>query len=178
MKPWKILKSQEILKTPFFKIVREECQRAQKVSEYYVIEKKHVVFCTCFTKKAELILIKQYRHPVRATDIEIPAGYVEEGEEIALAAKRELLEETGYESDEFIKIGETFTSAGSQNNYIHFFVGFNAEKTSTQNLDDLEEIEVFLSSVEEAEKFAAEGKMKDTGSVLALFLLKEYLKSN
>ena len=65
-----------------------------------------------------------------------------------------------------------------QNNYIHFFVGFNAEKTSTQNLDDLEEIEVFLSSVEEAEKFAAEGKMKDTGSVLALFLLKEYLKSN
>lgn len=176
---WKILKSRSIIKNSFFEVKEDKCKKSDGVvvKRYFTVNRPDAVVIAAFTPKKEIILIHQYRHPVKSTDYELPAGYLEPRDKnIKKAAERELLEETGYKAFKIKKIGETYASAGLMNNKVHFFMAENAVKIQELKLDENEEIEVKITPWKKALKLLKQQKIKDIGSVTGILLAEKFKK--
>lgn len=106
-----------------------------------------VVAVAPVTPDNRLVLTEQYRRPVDARVIDLPAGLAgdvagAEDEPLLVAARRELMEETGYESDRWELLTEGPTSPGMTNEMITFFLARNAQRTGSGGGDGSEDIEV------------------------------------
>ncbi len=108
-----------------------------------------IAVIVALTPKKELILVEQYRKPVKNKVIEFPAGLVgdvlgQEHESIALAAGRELYEETGYEAENLVTLTEGPPSSGLSTEIVTFFGALDAIKTGDGGGDGTESIIVHL----------------------------------
>ena len=112
----------------------------------------------------------------KTVDVGLPAGYIEDNEEAIDAAKRELLEETGYTSDEFISLGSFYQDQGCSEAYNHYYVALNCKKVSDQNLDDGEFIKYILVDSNEVNELIEEGYIGGLNSIYAIEKGKNYLK--
>ena len=144
IKKWKILESKEIYSSHFITLKEEKLERpdGKIVTSYYAIERPDVVYVIALTKNIEIVLVYQYKNGIKDLVLELPAGFVDKGESPKEAAKRELLEETGYSGKDFTKIGGFNSGAGLSRNTNYFYVVKDVEKISEQNLDENEEIDV------------------------------------
>jgi len=70
----------------------------------------------------EVIFLKQYRSSIDRWIFELPAGRVDEGEDREAAAKRELIEETGYEPSKLEYVGSFYVSPGYSDEYMHLYI--------------------------------------------------------
>lgn len=84
-----------------------------------------------FITQDEIILLHQYRHPVKETLYEIPAGTLDKGETFFACAKRELEEETGYWAGALELLMVLYPSPGILNETMHLFKATNLVKTQT-----------------------------------------------
>ena len=146
IKKWKILESKEIYSSHFITLKEERLERpdGRIVTPYYAIERPSVVYVIALTKDLEIVLVYQYKNGIKDLVLELPAGFIDKGESPREAAKRELLEETGYSGKDFTKIGGFNSGAGLSRNTNYFYIVKEVEKTSEQSLDENEEIEVKL----------------------------------
>jgi 8-oxo-dGTP pyrophosphatase MutT (NUDIX family) len=95
------------------------------------------------TPSGNLVLIRQFRHGTASLVWEIPGGMMDADDESpAHAARRELLEETGYEPEEMVFLGVVDPNPAIQNNRCHTFLARNARPLGSQKLDGSEDIEV------------------------------------
>jgi ADP-ribose pyrophosphatase len=110
------------------------------VLEYFVLELAEWVNVVPVTSARELLMVRQYRHATRGVTLEIPAGSVKENEVLADAARRELLEETGYAAENLIHLGTWECNPALQTNRLHTFLGVDVEKVAepAAELDGLE----------------------------------------
>jgi len=119
--------------------------------------------------KNKIVLIKQFRFPIKKEIWEIPAGKLNKGEKPEIGAKRELKEETGYVAKELKKIGEFYLSPGYSTEYMYLFLAKGLKK-GKQILDKGEKIEeVKIFSRKEILKMIKAGKILDAKTILALF---------
>ena len=123
----------------------------------------------------KFIFEKQYRYALGEEIIEMPAGKLEEGEIPLEAAKRELLEETGYRPLEMVHLGDSYPTPGYSSEVIHLYYCPKAVKEE-RHLDKDEDIELIYLTLEEIEQMIAEGKIKDSKTVAAIFLYKTKAK--
>lgn len=129
------------------------------------------------TKKGNTILVIQSRVCTEETvGIEFPAGYVEDNEESIDAARRELVEETGYVPSEMRMIASYYQDQGCMSSINHCFIALGCEKKQIQNLDRDEFIKYFECSYEEAIELMEMGYIKDANSLIALEKSKKYIK--
>ncbi|MBI4235397.1 NUDIX hydrolase [Candidatus Peregrinibacteria bacterium] len=177
--PPKTLTTEIILENDLFRLKKDRLQKenGEIIEEYYTIDRPDVAIIVTITKDGRLVLLDQYRHPIKKSGIEVPAGHINKGEPIEEGAKRELLEETGYSAAKFTKIYENYASIGLLNQKLHFFLATEAEKNHDQNLDKDEELTVTLKTWEETEKLLVEGHIQDIDSVAAILLAKKYLQN-
>lgn len=104
-----------------------------------------IVGIIAVTADGKLVLVEQYRPPVSAMVIELPAGLAGDGgdiEDLAEAAKRELLEETGYEAGSLRQLFEGLSSAGLSDEKITFFHATKLKKVGPGGGDEHERIQV------------------------------------
>ncbi len=118
---------------------------------------------------AHVCLLRQHRPVVGATLWEIPAGTLEPGEEPALAAVRELAEETGYTAARWQRLGAVFPSPGVMDETTHLFVASDLTPGRT-NLEPGEEIESHVIPWTQALAWAHDGTIRDAKTLIALFL--------
>lgn len=173
IKTWKVLES-----TYIHNNVRiDTCEITNGlVVKPLVREFKPWVNVVALTPAHEIVLIKQYRHGMGKIIWEIPAGMAHEVNETLLdAARRELLEETGYAGEKFIEIGRVSADPASYTNLTYSFLALDVEKVGNQSLDDTEEIDVFLLPFEEAIQMAQRGDIPQALQVSALFFALLYL---
>jgi ADP-ribose pyrophosphatase len=118
----------------------------------------------------EIILVRQYRHPVRSELWEVPAGSAEPGETPLAGAARELREETGYVAARMRPIGSVWTTPGFCTEIMHFF---HADRLTAgePSLDEDERIEVGTFTYKAAWRLVA-NQTADAKTVLALFWLQ------
>jgi len=113
----------------------------KNVIDYYVVEPKDVALILAFNKNNEIILVEEYKYPVDLIMTGLPGGTLTRGIEDPLtAAKRELKEETGYESNEWELLMETYEYPTKETHIVYFYIAKSCIKTSEQQLDENEEL--------------------------------------
>ena len=147
---WTVLDSEYISNHIYFTARRDRCERpdGQIVPEYFVVELPPSVCILPITANNEVVMIRQYRHPLRQTILEIPGGFVDPLEDPEEAAKRELLEETGYVFDQVTALGRTAANPGLLDNFTSLYLATGGRKVQEQHLDANEEIDIVLMPLE------------------------------
>ena len=114
-----------------------------------------------------VVMELQYRHPAGDYLLEIPAGTMEPGESPLECAQRELIEETGFRAQEFIKLGKIHIIPAYSDEEIHVFIA-NDLTQAKQDLDPDEIIEVVTYPLEQAVRMIDEGKITDALTILSI----------
>jgi len=128
-----------------------------------------------FIDKSHILLIKQYRHPINRTLLEIPAGTLEEGEAPLACARRELREETGYRARSMHEIGSLYLAPGYSSELIHVFLASDLEYAGQKTEPD-EGIDVEVRDVHEALREIRARRFRcDAKTVCGLFYASMYL---
>ncbi|MEO8855080.1 MAG: NUDIX hydrolase, partial [Ginsengibacter sp.] len=146
---------------PYFTARKDKCETPEGkiVEAYYVVELPTTVCAVAITEENEVLMVRQYRHPIKETLLEIPGGFIDEGETPEEAMRRELKEETGYEFTTVKNVGRIAANPGVLDNYTHLFLAQGGKKTSEQKLDQNEELEVEKISIPELKDLFLENKM-------------------
>lgn len=139
------------------------------VPEYYVLEYPDWVNMVALTTENEFILVKQYRHGVKQDVLEVPGGVIDPGEDALSAAKREMLEETGYRFDTIEEISTLFPNPATANNRTYTYLLTGGVKVQEQALDEQEEIDVMLANPDELKKLLFTNQFGQALHTAALF---------
>ena len=129
------------------------------------------------TKDGNFVLIVQPRvFTEKGVTVEIPAGYIDEGETPEQAAMRELIEETGYTPEKLVYLTSYYQDQGCSATYNHAYLALGCKKVSEQKLDHDEYIRFIEVNREEFEEIIKQNYIVDANSKLTLELSKNYLK--
>lgn len=129
------------------------------------------------TVDGTVILVVQPRVFTRSgVGIELPAGYVDVGEEYEDAAKRELFEETGYVPENIRLLGQFYQDQGCSSAYNKSFLAEGCRKIGSQSLDSSEFIKYFECSVDELYELVELGMINDLQSQYTIEKAKQYIR--
>lgn len=147
---------------------------------FYSYSRRDYVVLVASDEEGEYLCVRQFRQGIKEVTTEFPAGGIErtDGKEYGAstaedafeAAKRELLEETGYESNEWEYLLTVPSNATIADNYAHIFTAKNCYPSAGQNLDETEFLHVQKHSAAEIEKMIDQGKFQQAMHIMAWFL--------
>ncbi|MFA7658425.1 MAG: NUDIX hydrolase [Candidatus Gastranaerophilaceae bacterium] len=118
-------------------------------------------------KDEKILMVKQYRYPIKQVSLELPAGRLEPNEDPELAIKRELEEETGHTAKTWKSLGYIYTTPGICDEKLYSYYATDLEFTK-QNPDDGEIIEYFEYNLDEVFEMVKSGKINDAKTICAL----------
>lgn len=122
-----------------------------------------------------VVLERQFRYPLQQVFIELPAGKIDPDENVLKTGQRELLEETGYTAQDWIKLGVQHPCIGYSNEVIHTYLAKNLSPGRHQRDED-EVLEVFDLKLEECLTMIQRGEITDSKTIVALFMAEKYLQ--
>lgn len=117
--------------------------------EYYILEYPTWINVIAITADGHYVMVEQYRHGLQDVFTELVAGVAEDGEQPIEAARRELLEETGYGNGEWHLFSVLSQNPSATTNLSYTFIATGVEKIAGQNLDETEDIAVRLMTEQE-----------------------------
>lgn len=126
-----------------------------------------------FVNKKDIILVKQYRYPVRELTYELPAGKIDKGEKPAACVRRELEEETGFYAKKIKKLLSYWPTAAFSDEVIHIYHAAGLVE-SVKSPDDDEFIDHVVMPLAKALDWVKRGKIRDSKTVIALLYWKMY----
>ena len=132
---WKTLSSEYLFKDTWFTVRKDVCEKpdGKIVSPYYVYEFPTWVSAVAFTEENKIVMVRQYRHAIEDTIIEIPGGCVDDTDtSLEQAIARELLEETGYVFSQYTSLGRISPNPSTNNNWMHMFLATGGKKITEQ----------------------------------------------
>ena len=173
---WKRKDSKQIADCRVFKVREDFCERESDSAEhsFFVIENPDWVNIIGLTKDEKVILIEQFRHGTEEIILEIPGGMLDENEKPEIAAKRELVEETGFEAKEIIYLGKSAPNPAIQSNTIYHYLALDCEKTSKTNFDEHESVVTKLVDVNKIENLVAAGEITHALAIAGFYYLSLY----
>jgi ADP-ribose pyrophosphatase len=168
---WKKLSSHYIHKGPWATLRSDRCEMpdGRIVEDYYVLEYPNWVNAVAITDDNKILMVHQYRHAAGIVSLEIPGGVIEAGESAEYALRRELLEETGYQFDDFELLCEIYANPSTANNKTSCFLARNGKKVQDQQFDEHEELIVETFTIDEVKRLLADNKIAQALHCTGLF---------
>ena len=172
-KPAKVTSSKLAYKGPLFQVYKEEVHEpgVEPVSRDVIRHNGSVVILAVDDSKSKkdpyIVLERQYRHAAGQYLYEIPAGKVDEGEERLAAAKRELIEETGFRAKKWTKLTRYFASPGFLGEWMQVFLAEGLTPGEAQPEPD-ERLLIHLVKLSEILRLIDAGEIRDGKTLVSV----------
>ena len=169
---WERLSSERLMETPYFTLRSDKLRLpdGNVKDPYYVLERPDAALVFPLTREGEVVLVRQYRPAIGRIELGLPAGLVEEGEEPEKAARRELLEETGYAGGEWELLSVVASSPSLKDNWAHLYFARGVARSAPPRPDEYERVEVVLVPVGELLPKIFAGEIVSSSGVAATLL--------
>lgn len=177
MQPWKTLSRKTILDCgDRLKVEHHEVELpdGQIIDDWIWINSPDFAIVVAVTQSEKFLIFRQMKYGVGGLTLAPVGGYLHEEEKPLEGAKRELREETGYSSDEWISLGDYCVGGNRNIAKAHLFLALNARFVGETESDDLEEMELLHLSRKEVESALEKGEFKALawGAAVAMALLR------
>ena len=171
IKDWEVLSRNLVNDFGIVKIHTKQARspRTSEVRDILAIDFPDWALVLAITPEKEVVMVNQYRHGIEQVCLELPGGLIDPGDPSPeVAAGRELLEETGYQTSELIQLGECYPQPAVLSNRCYFFLAENAEKVQEPQMDEGEDIEILIIPLQDIPAMI-ENKEINHGMVLLAF---------
>ncbi len=169
---WKLLQSDYLHREPWLTVRRDQLllPNGHTIPKYFVLEYPDWVNVIAITQEGKFLLIRQYRHAMGLTSYEICAGVRDQGDETHLeAAKRELMEETGYGGGNWQEWLVTAPNPATSNNWVHCFLATDVEPLGASAPEPSEQITTHLVDYQELKAMMADGRIIQSTHLVGLW---------
>jgi 8-oxo-dGTP pyrophosphatase MutT (NUDIX family) len=175
--PWRRVKAEQGPELPLFEAEFRwmENPRNKEVLKALILKSPDTINVIAVTGERELILVEQFRFGIDECLLELPAGLMDFDEEPLQAARRELLEETGYLATSWTLLGESHLNPAYVTNRCYHFLAQGAYLKGAKSLDNHEDIRVYLIPVEDLTSITNTPLIKDAVGSAALLYLRKYI---
>jgi len=181
MKAWKTLSRQVVLEhSKYLKVENHkiELPDGRVIEDWPWVITPDFVNILAVTQGGEFLVFRQTKYGIEGTSLATVGGYIEPGEDPLSAAKRELLEETGYEAQKWISLGQYRVDSNRGAGSTHFYFALQAEKVKDVDSDDLEEQQMLFLSEPELESALLSNQFKVLPWTAIVALALHYYKTN
>jgi 8-oxo-dGTP pyrophosphatase MutT (NUDIX family) len=177
LRPWPLIATRDIGSYRVFNLRANQSRdpRSGKVHEFYAIDSVDWVQVLPITQAGEVIMVRQFRHGIQAITLEIPGGLVDPGLSPEEAARKELLEETGYGAGELIPLGWVHPQPAVFSNRCLAFLAPAVTRERTPSPEETEDIEILPVALTEIPALLRQGTITNA-MVLITFYLYELWK--
>lgn len=167
---WETREARQIADCRVFTVheIQRRSRSTGKHGNFFCIEARDWVNVIAVTEAGQVLLVRQYRHGTDEVTLEIPSGIIDGDETPADAARRELLEETGYACEAIVEIGCVRPNPAIMNNRAYTFLATGLSLRGAQTLDDHEEIEIVHAPLDHIDTLLREGAI-DHSLMIAAF---------
>ena len=163
MKPrrWNLIETEVVYQTPIFDLHRRHSGHPHRGNrDFYVLDVPHWVNIIPLTDKEEVVMVQQFRHGIRGFTLEIPGGMVDpEDETPKHAARREMIEETGYDSKRVAFMGRVHPNPAIEANYCYTYLARGVHHVGKPQMHGAEETHVMLVPLRSIPKLIASEKI-------------------
>jgi ADP-ribose pyrophosphatase len=180
LRPWKTIKKETILDHNHFLLVENhvvELPDGNIISDWSWVKMPDAVIILAVTKEQQFVCFRQTRYAVAGTTLATAGGMIEENELPLDAAKRELLEETGYTSEQWVNLGSYVLDPNRGMATMHLYLALDARYEREPFADDLEDQELLFLSKTEIEEALLAGEFKVLTSAAVVSLSLNYINS-
>ena len=176
---WLTISSENVVENCHVTVKKDKVQLPDGavIDDFYTVSIPDASLIVALTSDGCVLLKSEYRYACQCNVIECPAGMVNPGEDPSETARRELLEETGYESSDWTYIGPSYESTSKLTNKMHLFLARGCRKVADQSLDENEHIDVMKVPFDEAVDMVMRNEIKANSSAHALLWVSRFIDS-
>lgn len=169
------LERQEVLRGGFIRVVRDTVRLPDGgTAQREFIQHPGAVVVVALRDDGQVVLERQYRHPVARVMVELPAGKIDSGEAPLACARRELLEETGYTAREWAHAGTIHPCIGYSDEFIDIWFA-RGLSVGERRLDEGEFLDVITASPQELLQWCRDGRVTDGKTLSAALWIQNVL---
>lgn len=169
---WKFIDRKKVYDSKFVKVYEDtvELPNGKVLDDYTVIEKPSIVMIVATDKNNNVVILNEYKYAAGDTLLSLPAGHKKEDEEPVDAAKRELLEETGFSTNEIEEIGILHDYPTKDLHKVYVVRAKNVRKTNETSHEETEIIKYKLVSLEELKQQIKNKEWKASSALASITL--------
>lgn len=170
---WKTLQRDLLLSAmPWMNIYREkvELPSGRVIDDFYRVVLPDFAVVVPVTPGGEMIMVRGYKHGLGRVTLSPPAGMIQPGEAPLVAARRELLEETGYTSSEWQALSSFVVDGNRQCGTMHLFRARNVTWVQPGEIDDAEDLQTEILKPEQVVRAIQAGEIGNLAAASAVSL--------
>jgi 8-oxo-dGTP pyrophosphatase MutT (NUDIX family) len=170
--PWRVLERTPLLERTYLKVYQDHVRLGdgREIDDFCVLDAPDWAAVLCRTKDRRFAVVRQYRHGLGEESWELPAGALEPGEDPLVAARRELLEETGYASDAWQPLLTASIDPARAVSRAHFYAAVDCTLAAAPSLDATEELETVLVTGAELLGLVDDGRVQHGIHIAAILM--------
>lgn len=172
---WRRISSSTVVDSRYFRLRKDaiELPDGTLIDDYYVREGRGFSVVFALTDDQRVVMVRQFKYGIGRMVLELPAGFIDEGEDPLDCARRELAEETGYVAGSIEYVRSFATEPSNSGFQMHLFLARGAREAVAQQLDPTESIEVELHSIQEVRERISRGEIDVAPQVAAIYYVLE-----